>query len=68
MPITKTISGKDGKPIEITVSDDERQPCEIWSRVMGYLRPTTDYNIGKRSEFRDRLFFKPNDQSQLQLP
>lgn len=68
MPITKTLSGKDGKLVEITVSDDERQPCEIWSRVMGYLRPTTDYNIGKRSEFGDRLFFKPNDQSQQQLP
>ncbi len=41
----------------ITVDDSERQPCEIWSRVMGYYRPISAYNIGKRQEYEDRVFF-----------
>lgn len=31
--------------------------CENWSRVMGYLRPSTEYNKGKYSEFKDRKYF-----------
>lgn len=37
---------------------EERQPCEVWSRVMGYLRPTSGYNKGKIGEFNERKFFK----------
>ena len=43
---------------EITLTDDERQPCEVWTRVMGYHRPTTSFNIGKQSEWAERKFFK----------
>lgn len=35
-----------------------RTPCEIWSRVMGYFRPLTQWNRGKRSEFMERKYFK----------
>lgn len=35
----------------------ERRVCQIWSRCMGYFRPTTDYNVGKRSEFEERKPF-----------
>jgi len=41
----------------IVVKDSERQRCEIWSRVMGYYRPVSEYNIGKQSEFRERIHF-----------
>lgn len=41
----------------ITLQDSERQPCEVWSRCMGYLRPTSFYNIGKRGEFKQRVNF-----------
>lgn len=41
----------------ITLSDGERQRCEIWTRVMGYYRPVSEFNIGKKSEHRDRVFF-----------
>ncbi|SHI02244.1 anaerobic ribonucleoside-triphosphate reductase [Pollutimonas bauzanensis] len=40
-----------------TLSDDERQPCEIWTRVMGYHRPMSSFNIGKKGEFHERKYF-----------
>ncbi len=44
----------------ITLSDNERQPCEIWTRVMGYYRPVSAFNIGKKSEHAERIFFREN--------
>lgn len=41
----------------ITLRDDERQPCEIWTRVMGYHRPMSSFNIGKKGEFHERKYF-----------
>ena len=41
----------------IVLKDEERQECEIWSRVMGYYRPVSEYNIGKKSEHNERTFF-----------
>lgn len=40
------------------LKDEERQPCEVWTRVMGYHRPTSEYNPGKRSEHEDRTHFE----------
>lgn len=42
----------------ILIDDNERQPCEIWTRVMGYYRPLDNFNRGKKQEHADRLFFK----------
>lgn len=44
-------------PVTI-LKDSERQPCEIWTRVMGYFRPLSEFNKGKRSEFCSRKYFK----------
>ena len=41
----------------IQLLDEERTPCEIWSRVMGYHRPVDQWNPGKQQEFQDRLNF-----------
>jgi hypothetical protein len=41
----------------LTLRDDERQRCEVWTRVMGYHRPVASFNIGKQGEFRERLYF-----------
>ncbi len=41
----------------ITLSDDERQPCEVWTRVMGYHRPVSQFNPGKKSEHTERQHF-----------
>lgn len=35
----------------------QRQICEVWSRCMGYFRPVSEYNIGKKSEFEERKYF-----------
>lgn len=46
-------NGNDG----IHYDNSERTRCEVWSRVMGYHRPTTSFNIGKKQEFADRKCF-----------
>ena len=42
----------------ITLSADERQRCEVWTRVMGYHRPVASFNIGKKGEHCERRFFR----------
>ncbi len=32
--------------------------CEVYSRVVGYLRPTEQWNDGKQQEFKERKTFK----------
>lgn len=34
-----------------------QEPCEIYSRVVGYLRPVKQWNKGKQEEFRTREVF-----------
>jgi hypothetical protein len=38
--------------------DEERQRCEVWTRVMGYHRPVASFNTGKKGEHRERCFFR----------
>lgn len=38
--------------------DEQRQPCEVWTRVMGYHRPVASFNIGKKGEHHERKFFQ----------
>ena len=51
--VTARINGK-----EVKLTDEERQKCENWTRVMGYFRPVDSFNIGKRQEVMDRKYFK----------
>jgi len=42
------------------MSDDNaevRVPCEVYSRVVGYLRPVSAWNDAKQQEFEDRVAF-----------
>lgn len=41
----------------VELDGEERQPCEVWTRVMGYYRPVEMYNIGKKGEFHERVEF-----------
>lgn len=43
--------------VAIALRDDERQPCEVWTRVMGYHRPVASFNTGKQGEHQERRFF-----------
>ena len=42
------------------MGNSKRQPCEVVSRAMGFLRPISYFNIGKRAEFEERNTFKEN--------
>jgi len=52
--MTETINLTDA----VTLADDERQRCEVWTRVMGYHRPVASFNIGKKGEHCERRFFR----------
>lgn len=39
------------------LENSERTKCEIWTRVMGYHRPVSSFNIGKKGEFAERKCF-----------
>ncbi len=45
------------KAEELALRDEERQPCEVWTRVMGYHRPVASFNIGKKGEHYERKYF-----------
>jgi len=48
---TRTVVSKQTKVI----------PVEVYSRVVGYYRPTNQWNPGKKAEFDDREFYNVND-------
>jgi len=35
----------------------QRTPCEVYSRIVGYIRPVNQWNKGKRAEFSERKEF-----------
>ncbi len=37
--------------------ENKRTECEVYSRVVGYMRPVKQWNLGKQQEFRDRKLF-----------
>ncbi|GAB3440332.1 hypothetical protein GCM10027320_29220 [Massilia solisilvae] len=39
------------------LADHERQRCEVWTRVMGYHRPVSEFNPGKQGEHHERRHF-----------
>ena len=52
-----------GRRIELKYKEKEqdlesrRTKCEIYSRVVGYMRPVSQWNTGKQQEFKDRKVF-----------
>jgi anaerobic ribonucleoside-triphosphate reductase len=43
---------------KIVLKDEERQACEVWTRVMGYHRPVSEFNRGKKGEHAERVHFR----------
>ena len=46
------------KQPQTVIPQEQRQPCEVWTRVMGYHRPVVSFNTDKKSEYAERTFFK----------
>lgn len=46
------VSGK------VLVPREKRVKTEVYSRVVGYMRPVSGWNRGKRAEFKDRAVFQ----------
>ncbi len=60
MPEPPLVCPPSGEPRRETTElrPEERQPCEVWTRVMGYHRPVSEFNIGKKAEHAERLHFQ----------
>lgn len=41
----------------------KRVPCEVYSRIVGYLRPVRDWNVGKQQEFAERKMYNVRELS-----
>lgn len=54
--MTSTLQRRDISPQELEALEKLRQPCEVFSRVVGYLRPVDQWNAGKQAEFYDREY------------
>ena len=44
--------------VTAVIPQEMRTRCEVWTRVMGYHRPVSQFNQGKQSEHRERLHFR----------
>ncbi|NCA70827.1 MAG: hypothetical protein EOM91_12100 [Sphingobacteriia bacterium] len=54
-----TLSESDANALAILAIDDsQRVRCEVWTRVMGYHRPVSAFNAGKRAEHAQRRYFR----------
>lgn len=53
------MNAKNGETEQLTdtLRANERQLCEVWTRVMGYHRPVASFNEGKKGEHGERVFF-----------
>ena len=41
--------------------ETKRTACEVYSRVVGYLRPVQQWNDGKQAEYYNRKTYKTNE-------
>jgi anaerobic ribonucleoside-triphosphate reductase len=49
------------------VKDEElKVPCEVYSRIVGYLRPVQNWHQGKQQEFRERKTFRVPEATQTE--
>lgn len=55
-PVSTPLSTTKEKPT-MQLNNQDRQKCEVWTRVMGYHRPVSAFNKGKQSEHKERQHF-----------
>lgn len=51
----------------LQANESLRQPVECWTRVMGYFRPYSQFNKGKKSEFNERVWFEEKNTCPCEL-
>ena len=39
-------------------SAEQQVPCEVYSRIVGYVRPVRNWNKGKKQEFSERQTYR----------
>lgn len=57
-PVAEKDSVKEDVADQNSVPNLQRTKCEVFSRVVGYIRPVQQWNDGKSAEFGDRTTFK----------
>ncbi len=48
-----------------TINGIKRTVCEVFSRVVGYIRPVSGWNKGKKEEFKNRKTYKIKEEKTL---
>jgi ribonucleoside-triphosphate reductase (formate) len=43
--------------------EEVKIPCEVYSRIVGYLRPIQNWNEGKQQEFKERKTFRVTERT-----
>ena len=61
MPISKTVGD-----VTVTAHNEERQLCDVYSRVVGYFQPLSMWNMGKQSEWGERKLYSINEPAIIQ--
>jgi ribonucleoside-triphosphate reductase len=49
--------GNEMTTAELNALEAQRTPCEVYSRIVGYIRPVQQWNDGKQAEYADRVEF-----------
>lgn len=45
-----------------------KERTEVWARCCGYFSPTSQWNKGKKAEFKDRKSFRVEEVPRLEAP
>ncbi|WP_253954047.1 ribonucleoside triphosphate reductase [Schaalia sp. 19OD2882] len=58
-PVHGYLAGEHVHCDKCAAAHPEREPveCEVWTRVMGYFRPVSSFNVGKKGEYAERVMF-----------
>jgi hypothetical protein len=52
----------DGRGPSAHLGKETKVPCEVYSRIVGYLRPVQNWNRGKKQEFAARTTYRIKEQ------
>ncbi len=51
----------------LVTQTEKRTKCLVYTRVMGYHRPVESFNIGKKGEHKQRIYFKEQPAQEIDL-